>query len=458
MGPYSADNPDHDPLWGSSLKVTVSAGMNKVPIEMRHVFSKVRIKATSEELAGKPAISNVSASLIGYQAVILYGVPTKGVAENQTFENFPSTPATTAYSVQRVVYAGNEDITTIKINSATIGGTTHMGSVARFNHKLLPGRSYTLTVKFDELVWARSNVYWDDTAEQLTFVPANGTTDNQGYQGVFFKWGSLVGISPAQVGGSDAFSGSTPLYIPVVHASTWKATDGNSTGSDTDIDVSVRHNYTVWSEASYIDDTEGDIPYMDPSQGGIGTDRSNTWLIDAERNNFETYKGLRGDICQYIGATTTDVNLKGYRMPASYEYGTHDVTSWGTPNANGWQKHTNDFTTETNGAGYPNGRADLLSNVESANFDPSENSHAANTVVFGSAINTTMGDAVFPASGLRGVSDGALRSVGLVGMYWSGTTYTNDKHQYNLEFTDAHVKADDYSRRSYGFPVRCVKN
>jgi hypothetical protein len=349
--------------------------------------------------------------------------------------------------------------------------------VARFNQKLLPGRSYTLTVKFDELEWAKSNIYWDDSAQKLTFVPASGSTAYQGYQGVFFRWGSLVGISPAQKSGSndtekDAFDGTVPLYIPVVksqlNTSTWKATNGNSTGADTDIDVSVRHNYTVWSNNSYDVYNEtpkrGDIPYMDPGRGGASEDRSNTWLIDAERNNLETYKGLRGDICQYIGATTADNNLKGYRLPASYEFGTKSDDSWGTPNANGWQKYTSNFVLN-NGAGYPNGRADLLSSVQSANFDSSKNSQAG-AAALGSSINKTMGDVVFPASGYRvGINDGHgfLTRVGTYGLFLSGSAGGSLAGSYleggyRLLFYVDNVIVDVWNYRSYAAPVRCVKN
>ena len=57
---------------------------------------------------------------------------------------------------------------------------------------------YHTGLKFAEpLVWAGSNVYWDGT--QLTFdetvVDADAGSDLK--QGVFFRWGSLVGVSPS---------------------------------------------------------------------------------------------------------------------------------------------------------------------------------------------------------------------------------------------------------------------
>jgi hypothetical protein len=422
MGPYSADDPDDDPLWGSSLKVTVRAGMNRVTIEMRHVFSRVTLKALSGDLAGSPTISNVSATWVGYQAVLLEGVVGTGVAEDQGFANFPATPASEAYSAQRAVYAGNEDITTIKINSATIGGTTHMGSVARFNHKLLPGRSYTLTVKFDELEWAWSNIYWVSSGGNDGYLTFDTTDEgHQGFQGVFFKWGSLVGISPATTAGAGNngrdFSGATRIYVPYGYPDDpkWKATSGNAVGADNAIPGTS--NWTAW----------GNIPYV--NSGGSSADRKNTYLMDVERNNEVTYKGLRGDICQYL-SMKTGVVVGDYRLPTSYEFGTCE--SGNSVGIDGWDVGGTPYTDNT--LGIAEGTLDLFDEAYDRTW----------------AKNSLMGGVTFPGSGYR---SGTANSIGNNGYAWSGSS-----DGLYLWFYGFYVSSYTSIDRGYAFPVRCVRN
>jgi hypothetical protein len=285
-------------------------------------------------------------------------------------------------------------------------------------------------------IFARSNIYWDGSAQKLTFVPADGTTDNQGYQGVFFKWGSLVGISPV-----GAFSGSTDIYVPIVNNtlsnSTWKATTGDAMLNDTDFST-VTSNWTSWGENT---NAATDIPYMDPSRGSGIVGRDNTWLIDEERNVLDTLKGFRGDICQYIGATTTDDNLKGYRLPTSLEFGTSTDTSWG---ANGWTKGI--FSDVNNSAGYADGTADMLT----------AGKNGGSNAVYGSAINSSMGGVVVPASGYRNSDGGPLTNMGYSGIYWSGSAYSTTSG-YHLGFNNERINAASTYRRSRALPLRCVK-
>jgi hypothetical protein len=56
--------------------------------------------------------------------------------------------------------------------------------------------------------WAGSNIYWDETTEKLAFEQNPYEMGKSTYQGVFFQWGSLTGISPV---GTD-WSGSIPIY------------------------------------------------------------------------------------------------------------------------------------------------------------------------------------------------------------------------------------------------------
>jgi hypothetical protein len=343
-----------------------------------------------------------------------------------------------------------------------------------FTTELSAGVRYTITVRLWALIWARSNIYWDDVTDpsnpKLTFIPADGTTDYQGYQGVFFKWGSLVGVSPAltpgaKVGGK-AFSGTTPIYVPIVNAtdlalSTWKATTGDAMANDPDF-PDVTSNWTSWDTNSY---GAAHIPYLDPRHNTSGTvafGRANRYAIDDDRNVYDVYKGFCGDICQYL-STKTHAVPGDYRLPTSYEFGTSSETSWNasTPNANGWQKGTGSFSIAGTASGYSNGRADLLSDVQSASFDASENTHAGSAVALGSAINKTMDDIIFPLSGTRssigGLNDGTSGNAGFAS---SGSAYSTT-YGYFFGFNSSNVNYGSYggaNPRSCAFPVRCVLN
>jgi hypothetical protein len=339
--PYSPNANASDPLWGISGPHSITAGGTyNISIAMKHQFSRVAIKATTDGMdAPVPTISAMEAVLLGYKAdemTALTGALTKGAAEDQTI-TFPTFSAsTTVTSDACMVYAGGESTTSIKITSATIGGTT--GSIplsVRFNQKLDPGKSYTLRISFKNLVWAKSNIYWVKTGSDadgdigyLTF----DTTDegHQGYQGVLFKWGSLVGVSPALTAGADPFSTATPVYIPTYNistptASTWKSPTTSP--------------YSLNQEASTTDtDNAASIPYVDGRDAFISTDNStnDNFLVHPDRNTAAMYTAKRGDICQYLSKTG---KVSGnYRLPITNEFGLVNG-NWNTSTPqSGWLK------------------------------------------------------------------------------------------------------------------------
>jgi hypothetical protein len=258
-------------------------------------------------------------------------------------------------------------------------------------------------------IFARSNIYWDDTAQKLTFVPAadNPAQNNDtkaGYQGVLFKWGSLVGISPVMTAqpNPDDFLSTTPIYVPVVN-STLTSSTWNST-------TTAAKNWT---------NAFADIPCMDSSYGGTSTERNNTHLIDPERNDLTTYNALRGDICQYLSKTGAVTG--NYRLPVSYEFG---------ENSTGWE-----FATSFS---YPTGNAE------------------GTFVVQGYVKNTTMDDVFLPHSGGR-LSSGTLDgSAGYVGNYWSGSANGVTLGML-LVFNHQQVSTFNSYYREMALSVRCVK-
>jgi hypothetical protein len=148
-----------------------------------------------------------------------------------------------------------------------------------FSATLAPGSSYKLHVKFRAPIPAWSNIYWDENAGKLTFVPASkdGSTDHlkEGWQGVLFRWGSLRATGPDAVPPYDF-----TIYKP------------NGSGWATEV-------------VSIIEFEDLPVPYWNTSSYGD--------VID----NTHTSDDI-GDICQYLG---TDPKLNGYRLPKLGEFG-----------------------------------------------------------------------------------------------------------------------------------------
>jgi hypothetical protein len=361
-------------------------------------------------------------------------------------------PAAAISYARREVYSGGESVTTVQIPSATINGVALNFPVpVRINRQLEPGKSYTLTVSFKTLRWARSNIYWDDTAQTLTFIPTDGTTDYEGYQGVFFQWGSLVGVSPAQNpdGETDAiknkFTDSIPIYVPYDYPALpkWKKTEGRKVKDDPDIPAAT-DSWTLYGGYTYKNTAAAAtfIPYMDGSyarETEVTYGRTNTYVMDAALNRDTTYQGMRGDICQYLSKTGAVAG--NYRLPMSYEFG-RGTTTWNdNPNADGWYTAGSSSTNNTLG-----------------------NEHGTTILIKGTSpynkryiTHSLMGGVVLPATGFRG-GDGVLQYVGYSGDYWTGSAYSYNSG-YSLDFNNTGTNSGgSWDHRHYANAVRCVVN
>jgi hypothetical protein len=281
-----------DLLW-TKMKVDVNDEAPELEILLSRVM--VRVKVVIDLSYNKWTISSVPGS-------ITLGSVNSGGTIQLTDGTAASTGTPTFSSWTGSGYQRESELLVMPKASGTITVSIPKDAIARqslstvpasaasatFTSELKPGYSYKLLVRLRIPIFARSNIYWDGTAGELTFERADGVTDYEGYQGVFFKWGSLVGISPV-----GSFGSSTPVYEP-------KAI--------------VTGDYS-W----------GEIPY---------------WNSDTDVGDPDI-STLNGDICKYIDSD--------YRLPLVGEFGTGmgwDQQGWE------WDGDFGDITTDKDDGTY----------------------------------------------------------------------------------------------------------
>nr|WP_262893148.1 BACON domain-containing protein [Dysgonomonas sp. GY75] len=233
------------------------------------------------------------------------------VLGSATFSVFSDYPG--GWTVTKIVDGAGADASSwlsTDVRSGATNATTNVSvsvtdnsGAARtgFIHIQAGNLTYKVTVNQDayQVKWAGSNIYWDGTSSSLTFddVSTSGSSLNEQYQGVYFKWGSLWGISP-QGNWSD---NSTIVYVP------------DNVGG-----------YTSGIASSWLS-----VPYWDP--GNISGNRDQKYLTETVHTPANIVNG-QGDICKYL----TELNGgtlygKKWRMPTSNEFETaSDYSSSGT--------------------------------------------------------------------------------------------------------------------------------
>jgi hypothetical protein len=402
---YSPDGSD-DPLWGETGDENIDSNDNDLSIVMRHVFSKVKMSVATTNLSATPPVisSPITAAIVGCEADLQDGHFSKGTVGDQSFTWPAFTTATSIVSNERTVYTGGEPTASIKITSVTVGGTEY-SVVAGFNMPLLSGRTYTLAVDFKKIVWAGSNIYWKDQPDSYSFdYPGYLTFDapetdvhaeNQRKTGVFFKWGSLVGMMPNNIW---ADSQSIKYLRPV-----------------------CRPSFTSKSQRSWVKTSayHYDVDYVDDDVTG---DMYSTYLRDDARNTDNDYaywKARKGDICRYISENGYGPGDGNYRMPTAYELGATSNNSSGWVQVGGW-----------------------------TNEDPGESS----TYVHDNYTFHTDATVSFPAAGFVWTST-LYREAGYSLIYGTCSVAGNGNP---LLFSALSIVT--HLTRAVGFSVRCIRN
>lgn len=279
--------PSQDLVWGvKEQPITDTEAGRTVSITMDHRFSRVRVKLKANQIPGAKITAIGTVQVTGRQVADLEiesGDVTAAGASAMPDVGWSSLVSpfseTNILSDYDVFFPSPTGVTissiTIELSDQTVHVFTDIS--AAFSQPLTAATNYTLVVDLKRFLWAQSNIYWDDSLNEgtggMTFQKPGDTPDHSDYQGVYFVWGSLVGLSP---GGQSA---TRFVYIPPVNG--------------------VEH----WSKTS-----PGDSPW--PGWGvPVPLVESNYKTLYRDYADFDNYIG---DICSYL----TD---GAWRMPGHYE-------------------------------------------------------------------------------------------------------------------------------------------
>jgi hypothetical protein len=279
------DPRDYDLIWDKvSKEITATEAGRTVSITMGHLFAKVRVRVRTRAISNAQITFMDGVEIEGGKKANLSvwdGSLSDGSAVTQEVDDWPGVTFPDD-EVDSGYYTFYPSPTRIRIGELRIEVDeveySFQDLFADFSQALEGGHSYTLVVDLKGTPWATSNVYWDGTAQRLTFDTSPNA--NPMRQGVMFKWGSLVGVSPV----GTWVDYSTPIYKP--------------TGT-------TPVTFTKTTAASFTA-----IPVLDIGSASISGYYVPNYVSD---NTVDDPVAGTGDICRYIGVV--DPTRAGYRLP-----------------------------------------------------------------------------------------------------------------------------------------------
>jgi hypothetical protein len=270
--------------------------------------------------------------------------------------------------------------------------------------------------------FAGSNIYWVDDPTHpnkgyLTFDDVDVITHSQN-QGLFFKWGSLVGIDPATSTEADIV-----VYTP-------EGANGNY------INTKKISDLGGWTSIVAGDDTNFNLNPIP----GVTDMRTNGYVtyLNSDPDNLAAYKG---DICAYLSGRPGVP--KGYwRLPTSAEFEPDTYDSKVPFVSPGRYQKVVGGTEEISTTAF----------TWSSTSDKTDGSYVIDN---GYRLTYYSGKTVFfPAAGSRSTT-GDLGNLGMADSAWSSSAVAASGHALNLN--GMAVNPAYSSNRAYGLPVRCVK-
>jgi hypothetical protein len=280
-------------------------------------------------------------------------------------------------------------------------------------------------------VWAASNIYFKPdvvggTVGSLTFAEsgADKPTGKAGYQGLFFKWGSLIGVS-TNTTGDTYHDDHTFLFIPDLNTGKYYKYSVGSVVADTDNIVNAYLNKTAGRN------TWATIPYADENDIPVDSSRDDDRLTTASDPSL--YAFYKGDICKYLSDTKSTngsglLSKNNWIMPVSRMFGEDD----GSYDYNTW------------------------SNI---NFSGGIIEDGTSNAVEALVRYTYVGETVtFPASGGRDIN-GDHSHIGSHGIYWSSSAYDEtDVYGLRFDYTNGVTTQSNSLERMMSHSVRCVRD
>jgi hypothetical protein len=244
--------------------------------------------------------------------------------------------------------------------------------------------------------FAGSNIYWDGS--KLTFDDV-GVTTNQKNQGLYFRWGLLIGVSPVS-----PFSTSTTLYAPKGFNGAYNLTNASALG------------YSTWTS--------------------FPKDRSNTYTgsilgyatyLNTVPDNLDAYKG---DICAYLSGRP-GIPPGYWRLPTAAEL-SPDVNSY-TKALGGLSSWPSSASTTTNHSG-----ASQIENGYNLEYNGTKS-------VF------------LPANGYIHFDYATYADMGTRGQYMTSTPGISTQQKQILDFTGTSVAISKEAYDVTAGAVRCVR-
>jgi hypothetical protein len=289
--------------------------------------------------------------------------------------------------------------------------------------------------------WAQSNIYFqpDLTADpggsigSLTF--SENDASKSGYQGLYFKWGSLIGVESGS-GGNDGFGADTHLFIPDVNTGKYYRVKSSEIAADyTDTDAGKQAAVQAYAAVKANMTTWANVPYANELATGMD-DTGSSPVTDASKDTY--YAQYKGDICKYLSDKKSSNGsglTRNWVMQVSDKW-TRDQT--GFPTSGSYILKVKSGGTDD---GLGNGNKDDISNLlYYVDDDKGE------TVIF-------------PTAGYRSLSNGYRFYVGNTGSYWSSSSPLDTNIGYSINFSSGGLSFGEdmfAQRRGNGFTVRCV--
>lgn len=421
--------------------ITTSKGDNSLSINFSHLFSRVSVKASSYYNQWK--LSNVTAKLTPSRTgklALLSGTMSQGSnSYNQNF-TLSAVSDTIQQSDTVLVFTNSSAADTLTFTAFTLDGSSYTNKSIIFQKSFAAGYTYTLKANIKVPIFAYSNIYCEasGSVDRLIFDtnPTQNTPnvlDTRFHEGVFFKWGSLIGLQPCANSTSPytSWNAKSYIFVPTYNASsptnsTWTKT---ATGTGTD----PYAKYATWAN----------IPYVSTTATG---NRNGNYLYDY--SSASTYTSYTGDICRYlseIGAVTGK-----WRLPNSVEFGTLSGT-WGTNTS--WNK-TGTWNTTSNA--YSSYSTDNRLGKYNVTNDSTETGSPIGATFSISTKQSTV-SAFFPASGYRArYTSGGVTNLRNVLNYWSGSIASGSDSCYYLHGETTKIDPTNKWLRTDAFPVRCI--